>query len=96
VYHMTMHRPGDVRESVGSITVWLDQYSGAVLKLRDWQTFSAGETFVAWLFPLHNGEAFGLIGRWIVCVTGFVPLLLYVTALRMWRLKRTAYRRQSA
>jgi uncharacterized iron-regulated membrane protein len=94
VYHMTMHRPGDVRESVGSSTVWLDQYSGAVLKVHDWRNFTAGETFVAWLFPLHNGEAFGLIGRWIVCVTGFVPLLLYITALRMWRLKRTAQGRQ--
>jgi uncharacterized iron-regulated membrane protein len=94
VYHMTMHRPGDVRESAGSSMVWLDQYSGAVLKLRDWRTFTAGETFVAWLFPLHNGEAFGLIGRWIVCFAGLIPFVLYVTALRMWWLKRVAHRRQ--
>jgi uncharacterized iron-regulated membrane protein len=50
--------------------------------------------FLAWLFPLHNGEAFGLTGRWLVCVTGFMPLILYVTALRMWWLKRTARLRQ--
>ncbi len=94
VYHMTMYRSGDVRESAGSNMVWLDQYSGAVLKIHNWRTATAGETFVAWLFPLHNGEAFGLIGRWIVCIAGFVPLLLYVTALRMWWLKRGAHRRQ--
>lgn len=94
VYEMTVHRPGDVRESTGSNMVWLDQYSGAVLKIHNWRTATAGETFVAWLFPLHNGEAFGLIGRWIVCIAGFVPLLLYVTALRMWWLKRGAHRRQ--
>lgn len=93
-YEMTMRRPGDVRESVGSSMVWLDQYSGAVLKVRDWRAFTAGETFVAWLFPLHNGEAFGLIGRWIVFFAGFIPLVLYVTALRMWWLKRQAHRRQ--
>jgi uncharacterized iron-regulated membrane protein len=93
-YEMTMHRPGDVRASAGNSMVWLDQYSGAVLKVRDWQTYTAGERFVAWLFPLHNGEAFGLIGRWIVCIAGLIPLLLCVTALRMWWLKRQAHRRQ--
>lgn len=93
VYQITMHRPGDVRASTGNSEVWLDQYSGAVLKVRDWRTFTAGDTFVAWLFPLHNGEAFGLIGRWIVFVCGFVPLILYVTALRVWWLKRRAHRR---
>ena len=95
VYHMTIHRPGDVRASTGNSEVWLDQYSGAVLKVRDWRTFTPGDTFVAWLFPLHNGEVFGLIGRWIVCIAGFVPLLLYITALRMWWLKRQAHRRQN-
>lgn len=94
-YEMTMRRPGDVRASTGNSEVWLDQYSGAVLKVHDWRTFTAGETFVAWLFPLHNGEAFGLIGRWIVFIAGFVPLVLYVTALRMWWLKRQAHRRQN-
>ena len=74
--------------------VWLDQYSGAVLKVRDWRNFTAGDTFVAWLFPLHNGEAFGLTGRGIVCVTGFAPLVLYVTGIRMWWLKRRAHQRQ--
>jgi uncharacterized iron-regulated membrane protein len=93
-YEMTMHRPGDVRESVGNSMIWLDQYSGAVLKVRDWRTSTAGDTFVAWLFPLHNGEAFGLIGRWIVFFAGFIPLMLYVTALRMWWLKRQAHLRQ--
>lgn len=93
-YEMTMHRSGDVREPAGNNMVWLDQYSGAVLKIHEWRTATAGEAFVAWLFPLHNGEAFGLIGRWIVCIAGFVPLLLYVTALRMWWLKRRAHQRQ--
>ncbi len=95
VYHMTMHRPRDVRASTGNREVWLDQYSGAMLKVRDWRTFTAGDTFVAWLFPLHNGEAFGLIGRWIVFVCGFVPFILYLTALRVWWLKRQAHRRQN-
>jgi uncharacterized iron-regulated membrane protein len=94
VYHIWVRQPGDVRESGGNSLVLLDQYSGTVLKVRDWRSFSAGDTFVAWLFPLHNGEAFGLIGRWIVFFTGFIPCVLYVTALRMWWLKGQAHRRQ--
>jgi uncharacterized iron-regulated membrane protein len=94
-YQITVHRPGDVRASVGNSEVWLDQFSGAILKSHDWRTATAGDTFVAWLFPLHNGEAFGLIGRLIVFVCGFVPLILYVTALRVWWLKRQAHRRQN-
>lgn len=95
VYQVGLRQPGEVRESGGESQVWLDQYSGQVLFVHDWRQFTSGETFVAWLFPLHNGEAFGLVGRWIVFFTGFVPLVLYVTALRMWWLKRRAHRRQN-
>lgn len=93
IYQLTFRQLGEVRKSGGQSEVWLDQYSGSVLRVVDWNRFSSGEIFLAWLFPLHNGEAFGLVGRWIVCVSGFVPLILYVTALRMWWLKRQAHRR---
>lgn len=94
VYHLAVHQPGEVRPSGGESQVWLDQYSGKVLRVQDWRQSTGGERFLAWLFPLHNGEAFGLVGRWGVFITGFVPLVLYVTALRMWWLKRQAHRRQ--
>jgi uncharacterized iron-regulated membrane protein len=95
VYHVALHRPGEVGEANGQSQVWLDQYSGKALRVQDWNRFTGGETFLAWLFPLHNGEAFGLIGRWMVFTAGFVPLVLYITAVRMWWLKRMAHRRQN-
>lgn len=94
VYQVSLRQPGEVMESSGQSQVWLDQYSGKVLRVHDWRQLTGGETLLAWLFPLHNGEAFGLVGRWIVFFTGFIPLVLYVTALRMWWLKRRAHRRQ--
>ena len=94
VYSVGLRQPGEVREAEGQSQVWIDQYSGAVLSVQDWRRFTRGETFVAWLFPLHNGEAFGLTGRWIILITGFIPSILYVTALRMWWLKRNARLRQ--
>lgn len=96
VYRIVMRQPGEVRHSSGESQVWIDQYSGSVVKVRDWRTLGAGDTFVAWLFPLHNGEAFGLIGRIIVFTMGFAPTLLYVTAIRMWRVKRAARQKQKA
>lgn len=94
VYQVTFRQPSEADESNGQSQVWLDQYSGKVLYVHDSTQFTRGETFLAWLFPLHNGEAFGLIGKWMVFISGFVPLVLYVTALRMWWLKRQAHRRQ--
>lgn len=94
VFQVGLRQPGEVRLTSSDSVIWLDQYSGEILHVQDWREFTAGETVLAWLFPLHNGEAFGLTGRWIVFVSGFLPLILYVTAMRMWWLKRQAHRRQ--
>ena len=93
-YSVGLRQPGEVRQAGGQTEVWIDQYSGAVRRVQDWRQFTRGETLLSWLFPLHNGEAFGLTGRWIMFFAGFTPLLLYVTALRMWWLKRVAHRRR--
>lgn len=95
-FQVGLRRPEEVRRTSSDSVVWLDQYSGEVLHVRDWRQLTAGETVLAWLFPLHNGEAFGLTGQWIVFFTGFIPLVLYVTALRMWWLKREAHRRRQS
>ncbi|MEO5955767.1 MAG: PepSY-associated TM helix domain-containing protein [Nitrospiraceae bacterium] len=90
-----MRQPDEPRHTSGESIMWVDQYGG-VLHVREWEAFTPGDKLVAWLFPLHNGEAFGLPGRWIVLVSGFVPIILYGAALRMWWLKRLAHRRQQA
>lgn len=95
-YSVGLRQPGEVRQAGGETEVWIDQYSGTVRRVTDWNQFTGGETFLSWLFPLHNGEAFGLTGRWIVFLAGFTPLLLYWTALRMWWLKRDAHKRRRA
>ena len=94
VYIVGIRQPDEILKTSSLSGVWIDQYSGELLAVWDWKQFTAGETFVAWMFPLNNGEAFGLPGRWIVFLIGFVPSVLYVTALRMWWLKRQAHRRQ--
>jgi uncharacterized iron-regulated membrane protein len=70
--------------------VGIDQYSGQILHVQDRNSFTAGDKFMEWLFPLHTGEAFGEIGRSVVLLLGLTPLTLYVTGFLRWRRKRRA------
>ncbi len=78
-------------------TVSIDQYSGAILDVREPATRrSAGETFADWQWPLHSGQAFGLPGRLMVCLSGLACPVIYVTGVRMWWRKRRARRMRPA
>ena len=96
VFVITMRRPGEVRRSWGASRAWIDQYGGEVLVVRDGLDQTFADTFIAWQFPLHSGEAFGLAGRWVVCGAGLTPALLYATGLRLWWRKRRSRGRQQA
>jgi len=52
--------------------------------VRDPSAFSSGETFATWIWPMHTGEAFGGIGRFIWFVTGIGLFVLYVSGLLHW------------
>ncbi|EAQ81590.1 PepSY-associated TM helix domain-containing protein [Blastopirellula marina] len=83
-YVIRVRRAGEVRKSSGNSRIWIDQYDGEILAVRDWNESSAADIIFAWQFPLHNGEAFGAVGRWIVCLLGLTPAVLYVTGVLIW------------
>ncbi|PPK67336.1 putative iron-regulated membrane protein [Methylobacter tundripaludum] len=89
-YRIVKGSPQEVNRTRPRRTLWLDQYSGKIVQERDPMTDAAGDVFLQWLYPLHNGEAFGLSGRIIIAITGLVPLLLYVTGVIRWLQKRKA------
>jgi uncharacterized iron-regulated membrane protein len=68
--------------------VSVDQYSGAVVRVQGPQAASAGDHMLAWLFPLHTGQAFGLPGRTVLVVLGAIPTCLYMTGFFLWWRKR--------
>lgn len=69
--------------------VYVDQFSGTILDVRDpTRRRTAGETFLAWQWPLHSGQAFGMPGRLVVFATGLLCPAIYVTGLLMWWRKR--------
>lgn len=95
-YAVQLRQPGEASLFFTATSVWIDQYSGQVLAVRDPRRFTAGETFLNLMWPLHNGEALGTPGRIAVCAAGFFPLLLYVTGLMRWLQKRRAQGRKRA
>lgn len=88
VYEVAFRQSSEEQRSFGRTQVFLDRYTGEILTIRSPRDFTAADAFFAWQFPLHNGEAFGLLGRWLVFVIGLVPGLLYVTGFMMWWRRR--------
>jgi len=92
VYIVGKQAPDEPSRSRTFRNVGVDQYSGRVLGVQDRGRFTAGETFLEWLYPLHSGEAFGAIGRPFTLLIGLAPLILFVTGFMRWRGKRRARR----
>lgn len=88
VYEVAVRQPGEPTRSFGRTQIFLDAYTGAVLAVRNPRDDTAADAFMAWQFPLHNGEAFGLVGRWVVFFAGLAPAALYATGVLLWRRKR--------
>lgn len=91
-YRIVLYQQGEPSLRFPKTTVWIDQYSGTVLSIRDPREEHAGDTFMNWLHPLHNGEIAGMTGRILVFISGFVPVILYVTGIIRWLQKRRAKR----
>lgn len=96
VFRINLHQPGEVGRRFPKTNVWVDQYSGRIVASRDATQDSAGDTLLAWLHPLHSGEAFGMTGRIIVLVSGLLPPVLLVTGFLRWRQKRRVRARVAA
>lgn len=75
---------------VGQRQIFIDQYSGEVVKLLDVETGSKGDVFNFWQWPLHSGTAFGWTGRILVFLSGLACPVLFVTGVIRWLQKRKA------
>ncbi len=86
---------GTYMVTVDTGAVWksqvsVDQYSGAVVRVQGPQAASAGDHVLAWHFPLHTGQAFGLPGRIVLVILGVIPTCLYMTGIFLWWNRRRA------
>ena len=87
---LRLYQAGEPGRRFPHTKVWLQPQTGEVLAVHDPVHNGAGDTVLAWLHALHNGEALGLTGRIIVLCTGMVLPLLFITGLIRWRQKSRA------
>lgn len=76
-------QPGEPRADTGSTRVRLDA-AGRVVAVHDPLRAPAGNVLLDWVFPLHSGEALGLVARVLWSAFGTVPALLLGTGLWLW------------
>jgi uncharacterized iron-regulated membrane protein len=89
IYRAILRQPMEVyNRHVAQTQIWLDQYSGHTLHVRDPRRFNAGTTLHSLTYGLHNGEAFGEFGKFLVFLTGPVLLWMYVTGVTRWLRRR--------
>lgn len=73
--------------------VYLDSVSGALKARRGYDSGTRADAFLAWQFPLHSGQMFGLPGRLLVCLAGLATAMLALTGIVIWLKKRSAQAR---
>lgn len=91
LYEINLFKPTDrLWRKTGEHVAFVDAATGAVLDRRGPGRGSRGDRFIAWMFPLHNGEAFGELSRALVCLLGVVPSLIGAAGFALWYCRRRA------
>lgn len=90
-YRVDLRRPSDIGHN-GNTRVFVDMRAPRLLGALAPETRSAGDTFLAWQFPLHTGQFLGLGGQLLWFLAGLVPLLMTVTGITVWLQKRRSER----
>jgi uncharacterized iron-regulated membrane protein len=86
-FRVQKHFPKDWNEW-GDHTVYLDQYSGEVIKVDTHHTKSTAERFTNTFSAWHYGYFGGLPTRILYILVGLAPTALLVTGFVMWRYRR--------
>ncbi|MEH2167207.1 MAG: PepSY-associated TM helix domain-containing protein [Nostoc sp.] len=72
------------REEYGMSNVYLDRYSGQVLRVDNSLKTSLGDKIFNSFEPLHYGTFGGLPTRILYIFVGLAPLILFITGFVMW------------
>jgi len=87
IYRINIRQSDEVNHRHPYTTVWVDRWSGQIKEVRNPNTFSTGEAFTTWIWPLHTGEALNAKGRIAWFFSGISLFVLYVSGLLRWLCK---------
>lgn len=74
----------------GYSQVYLDQYTGEIIQLKNTLKQSLGDKILDLFIPLHYGTFGGLPTRILYVFVGLAPLILFITGFVMWRYRYRA------
>ncbi len=74
----------------GNITIYIDQYSGEILRTDSANSASLSARILNSLYPLHIGSYGGIYLRLAHAIAGLAPILLFVTGALRWRHRHLA------
>jgi uncharacterized iron-regulated membrane protein len=77
------------------ITMFIDPWKREIIETLDPRNFTVGETIMAWQRPLHAGAGLGEFYRFLVFLSGLMPVAFAVTGIAMWLHKQRAKRRRT-
>jgi uncharacterized iron-regulated membrane protein len=94
-FMVLMHVPHR-NEFNNGISLFLDQYTGKLLRRDDPGKASLGDRILNTLHTLHFGTYGGLVSRSLYFIVGLAPLGLLITGLTLWQQRRWAAARRKA
>lgn len=83
-WEVRVRQPGELRQGPGATRISIDARDGTILRVADPLRAPGGDRFMAALFPLHSGEAFGTAGKVFISFMGLTPLAFFVTGIVVW------------
>jgi uncharacterized iron-regulated membrane protein len=87
---ISMKGPDDLTTEVGMTRVYVNATDGTLMHVHDRSQESAGDTFLAWMLPLHSGRVFGLFGQILILLSGIVITVVCVTGFLIYSRKAAA------
>lgn len=83
VYAIGLRTWDEFSDAVHS-TVWIDQYSGSVLRVQNFDTASRGYRVIRWNRSLHTGDVLGFGGHMIMSLTSIALVGMVITGVVIW------------
>jgi len=87
-YYVRVRAPGEIRRAYGASMVLVDANNGAVRGVFPIAEAERGRAFMSALFPIHTGEAGGLVGRLLSIAIGLWLITMIVAGVLLWMKRR--------
>lgn len=88
-YRLRVQVPGDPSIRFPNSFIYIDASTAEVLSVFDYRQQGNSNTILNWLHSLHDGIAFGLLGRILWVLAGIACLILFILGYWRWWLRQS-------